>query len=697
VTNGGPRFDHQVCDWYRSIYATLREYDQDFFPFLDHQTLGDRTRSLLKSRRATSADVTAPSAGRPLAIHPSVAGAAWIALPYDMLTHDNIRAEASSEPGMTIRLAMNNYFKYDIGMSQCLLQYWEEDKQRMIKLFGPDWYIMLAINLREILRAHGMLPYRPPGWVDPLGEDQFNIMKEWNLKKHHQLMINNKRAAAQRRLEEAARKEAEVREFGATGAMLLHHANHPLVRSTGGGARLVQRERKGNAKTRKRGVRLKIEVLKTSGLLELTQEALQGRSVRDAVLEKLNTSGKVPTADCTPRDDEFEFEEVVSLDDYDAGPRSVLETDAMPEESQAKRLCSRSQVEREAQDLRNRLEQSRTFRRETGLMNFRTDRLGLPVRMGSSSRAGDSYRPSPDDSAEQRRRRDSRSPARNPGRSRKAHSPGRTSGARNRSRSRKRRPNSKPRQEASPRAERGRKRARSAERGGGDQARASTVSRGRAQEPMRIMHTQNIMDAPIPEEMASLTPLTAIAAGMTAEPPVTQAPPVESTPEAGDEATPLTTASFKIPKLPKTQPTAGTHPSEEIRREESLQRKGSPGGDEAMAVDLDFEVSDEDRKFVESSAPDSVDKMLDDFIGDKNSPVQSTLKPSLKKPEDTVKKPTGAALKKASKPSKTGSKSDEAEMRQMVKTLSSAQRAAFRKMLTSTLPSPKKAAKKSRK
>jgi hypothetical protein len=134
-----------------------------------------------------------------------------------------------------------------------------------------------------------------------------------------------------------------------------------------------------------------------------------------------------------------------------------------------------------------------------------------------------------------------------------------------------------------------------------------------------------------------------------------------------------------------------------------------------MAVDLDLEVSDEDRRFVESSAPDSINKMLDDFIGDKNSPVKSTLKPSLKKPEDTVKKPTGAAvkklsfvddppksalslmaasLKKASKPSKTGSKSDEAEMRQLVKTLSSAQSAAFRKML---LPSPKKAAKKSRK
>ncbi len=109
VTNGGPRFDHQVCDWYRSIYATLREYDQDFFPFLDHQTLGDKTRSLLKSRRAASADVGAPSSGRPLAIHPSVAGAAWIALPYDMLTHENIRAEASSEPGMTIHPFSKQY------------------------------------------------------------------------------------------------------------------------------------------------------------------------------------------------------------------------------------------------------------------------------------------------------------------------------------------------------------------------------------------------------------------------------------------------------------------------------------------------------------------------------------------------------------------------------------------------------------
>ncbi|MFN9903318.1 MAG: hypothetical protein ACK55Z_32010, partial [bacterium] len=212
-----------------------------------------------------------------------------------------------------------------------------------------------------------------------------------------------------------------------------------------------------------------------------------GKSVRDAVLEKLNVSGRTSSAVDTPRDVEFDYEEVISLDDYDAGSRSVLETDATLEESQAKRVCSRSQVEREAQDLRNRLEQSRTFRRETGLMNFRTDRLGPPVRTASNSRVSDNYQTPPDDGAEQRRWRDSRSPAHSRSWGGKMHAASCTGRPRDRSRSRKRRSNNKPRQDASPRAERGRKRVRSVEHGSSDQTRAATVSRGRALEPMRIM------------------------------------------------------------------------------------------------------------------------------------------------------------------------------------------------------------------
>ncbi len=137
-----------------------------------------------------------------------------------------------------------------------------------------------------------------------------------------------------------------------------------------------------------------------------------------------------------------------------------------------------------------------------------------------------------------------------------------------------------------------------------------------------------------------------------------------------------------------------------------------------MVVDLDIEVSDEDRRFVESSASDHIGKLLDECIGDKKSPVKSVLKPSLKKPEDTVKKLTtttgrkltfvddppksalglmAAALKKTSKANKADGKSDEAELRHLVKNLSSAQKAAFRKMLTNTVPSPKKPSKKIRK
>jgi hypothetical protein len=709
VTNGGPRFDHQVCDWYRSIYATLREYDQDFFPFLDHQTLGDKTRSLLKSRRAASADVGAPSSGRPLAIHPSVAGAAWIALPYDMLTHENIRAEASSEPGMTIRLVMNNYFKYDIGRSQRMLQYWEEDKQRMIKLFGPDRYVMLAIDLREVLRAHGMLPYRPPGWVDPLGEDQFNIMKEWNLKKHHQQMIDNKRAAAQRRLEEAARKEAELQRLRATGAMLLHHASHPLVRGAGGGARLVQRERKNNAKTRKRGARLKIEKLKTSGLLELTPEVLQGKSVRDAVLEKLNVSGgTLPTVNTTGTVD-FEYEEIISLDDYDVGSRSVLETDAMLVESQAKRMRSRSQMDREAQDLRDRLEQTRTFRRESGLMNFPPDRLGPPTQLAPVSRASEDYRMLPDSGREPHRRHSSRSPAR--GRDWRGRTPAidRVGRPRDRSRSRKRQASNKTRQNASPRPDRGRKRARSVERGSSNQA-----SRGRVLEPMRIMHMQNIMDAPIPKEMAKLPPLAAAAVDPPAKSAAVHSDGAAPASEEKSEAPAVKAGPFKIPKLSAPPPAIEAQSSEKPRSQEAVKQNPAPEPDEAMGVDLDLEVSEEDRKFVESPASDNIGRLLDEFIGDKKSPEKSAPKPVLKRPEDTVKKlapATGRKLSFADDPPKSGlslmaaalkkssktDKSDEAELRHLIKNLSSAQKATFRKMLTSTVPSPKKSSKKRRK
>jgi hypothetical protein len=231
---------------------------------------------------------------------------------------------------------------------------------------------------------------------------------------------------------------------------------------------------------------------------------------------------------------------------------------------------------------------------------------------------------------------------------------------------------------------------------------------------MRIMHMQNIMDAPIPEEMAKLPPLTAATVDPPAEPSTAYPDHAEITPEEKGETPGSKAASFKIPKLSAPQPTAKMHSGEKTQCQEPVRQKPVSEGDETMAVDLDLEVSEEDRKFVESSTSDNIDKLLDEFIGDKKSPEKSVPKPVLKRPEDTVKRPATTTGKKLSfaddppksalslmaatlkKPSKAN-KSDEAELKHLVKNLSSAQRAVFRKMLTSTAPSPKKSSKKHRK
>jgi hypothetical protein len=149
----------------------------------------------------------------------------------------------------------------------------------------------------------------------------------------------------------------------------------------------------------------------------------------------------------------------------------VREVSPDPEERQAKRPCSRSQIEREALDLRNRLERSRTFKRETGQMSFRADRLGPPVRTEQDRATRDDYWSPFNTGAERRRRCDCRSPSRGPNRGRRAPSLGRGRKSRSGSRPRKRQLDNNLGRDASPKNERGRKRARSVERGGGAQAR----------------------------------------------------------------------------------------------------------------------------------------------------------------------------------------------------------------------------------
>ncbi|MFO0002602.1 MAG: hypothetical protein ACK559_15860, partial [bacterium] len=69
--------------------------------------------------------------------------------------------------------------------------------------------------------------------------------------------------------------------------------------------------------------------------------------------------------------------------------------------------------------------------------------------------------------------------------------------------------------------------------------------------------------------------------------------------EEKSEALAVKAGPFKIPKLSAPPPAIEVQSSEELRSQEALKQKPAPEHDEAMGVDLDLEVSEEDRQFVE--------------------------------------------------------------------------------------------------
>jgi hypothetical protein len=212
---------------------------------------------------------------------------------------------------------------------------------------------------------------------------------------------------------------------------------------------------------------------------------------------------------------------------------------------------------------------------------------------------------------------------------------------------------------------------------------------------MNIMHVENLMDAPIPESMSNLGLLAATAAE---------------------------TELFKIPKRPKEQQlltlSSGCPTTDEATTKRRPTKEAQANEIDLLSGDLDLEISDEERRFVEALLPNSVGWLLDELIGVRKSPEQNVLKLSLKKPEDTVRKSAGpavrrlsfqddpprdvmgevvAALNSQSKSSEQVSKEDEDMMKRLIDHLSGPQKAAFRKILSGTRPAPRKAFRKGKK
>jgi hypothetical protein len=82
-----------------------------------------------------------------------------------------------------------------------MLLYWEANREVPEMLFGQNRALQFVSEVRNFLRSHNMMSERPPNWIDPLGEQQYEAMKLSNMKKHKQMVLDLTQGAIDRQME----------------------------------------------------------------------------------------------------------------------------------------------------------------------------------------------------------------------------------------------------------------------------------------------------------------------------------------------------------------------------------------------------------------------------------------------------------------------------------------------------------------
>jgi hypothetical protein len=71
------------------------------------------------------------------------------------------------------------------------------------------------------------MPERPPGWVDPLGVDQYEAMKEVRMEMHELKKIKDQKDSIARRLGKVRNQLTTSEGPSGINSDVLPHANHP--------------------------------------------------------------------------------------------------------------------------------------------------------------------------------------------------------------------------------------------------------------------------------------------------------------------------------------------------------------------------------------------------------------------------------------------------------------------------------------
>jgi hypothetical protein len=207
---------------------------------------------------------------------PITTGSRWIDLHPALLTYNNLRAESSARGDPTYRDTFMRYVQHHRGRAHKLLDLWESEPTRADEFCGKSRTLSFVKSLRAFLSSHNLMPERPPGWVDPLGVDQYEAMKEVRMEMHELKKIKDQKESIARRLDKVRKQLTTAEGPSGINSDRLPHANHPLVRSTGAQVRVTQpTPQMSGQKRRNRNVKKRFFALEANNLRRVSRDAIR--------------------------------------------------------------------------------------------------------------------------------------------------------------------------------------------------------------------------------------------------------------------------------------------------------------------------------------------------------------------------------------------------------------------------------------
>jgi hypothetical protein len=326
ITNGGARYSLLAASFILENYETLRKHDAVTWPGYSQQELHSRCSNAQGSSGLVEA--TASVVSRHVTVLPSQ-NSRWFYLPFTEITYQNMREEARFGQ-RTLRDTLRAYCEFDHIRALDMMKYWEEDRERVIRLMGCHRYLSGVSDVRDFLRSKNLLPHREKDWVDPLGEQQIDAIKALNLIRHNEATQLSVQKSAEQKLKRAAEFEAAAR-AGKECRVDRLQAAHPLTKGAGPREENVmpgQTFRTRTGRNKRNRQREKLKMLKKLALTNISKEELKNSTPQDIVWRRVEESTKKQARERSQADEEPQ-RQVMEVDSQSG---AVLESQ-VPEDS----------------------------------------------------------------------------------------------------------------------------------------------------------------------------------------------------------------------------------------------------------------------------------------------------------------------------------------------------------------------------